>query len=397
MKISFIGLGKLGLPCSEVLVENGYQVKGYDINGFKSSLVKKENSIEEVVKDSDLIFIAVPTPHDKNYDGSNPSSTLNSKDFDYSIVKECLIECNKYVNKDQAIVLISTVLPGTIREQLLELITNCELIYNPYYIAMGTVKWDMSNPDIVTIGTFNGKYSDNVKKLISIYEKVIENNSPIIVSTWEECECIKVFYNTFITTKITFVNMIQDVAEKQGNINVDIVTKALCSAEKRILSSAYMEAGMGDGGACHPRDNIALKYLSEKLNLGYDYFGNLMNSRENQARNIALKLIRLSMENSLMDIIIHGKSYKKGVTYTDGSYSILVGHYCDELGFEVTYFDVNEKPIKVTKPHIFLMCHNTTELYCDIPPGSIVVDMWKNFKPTEGVTVLHYGNTRDRS
>jgi UDPglucose 6-dehydrogenase len=396
MKISFIGLGKLGLPCSEVLVEHGYDVTGYDVNGFKSKLVKQVDSIEKIVLNSDLIFISVPTPHDKKYDGSNPSSSLVPKDFDYSIVKKCLHECNKFLNENQAIVLISTVLPGTIREQLSEIVTNGELIYNPYYIAMGTVKWDMTNPDIVTIGSSNGKYTENVKKLISIYKKIIENNSPIIVTTWEECECIKVFYNTFITTKITFVNMIQDVAEKQGNINVDNVTKALCNAEKRILSSSYMKAGIGDGGACHPRDNIALKFLSTKLNLGYDYFGNLMLFRENQAKNIALTLIKLALKNSIMDIIIHGKTYKEGVSYTDGSYSLLVGHYCDQFGFEPIYFDKNEKPVKVNDPSIFLMCHNTDELYCDIPDGSIVVDMWRRFKPKDNITVIHYGNSRNR-
>jgi UDPglucose 6-dehydrogenase len=300
------------------------------------------------------------------------------------------------MNSNQILVLISTVLPGTIREQLIKYVTNPKFVYNPYFIAMGSVKYDMINPDLIILGNETGESTEEVNTLVSLYESVIENNSPIIVTTWEECECIKVFYNTFITTKITFVNMIQDVAEKQGNINVDNVTKALCNAEKRILSSSYMKAGIGDGGACHPRDNIALKFLSTKLNLGYDYFGNLMLFRENQAKNIALTLIKLALKNSIMDIIIHGKTYKEGVSYMDGSYSLLVGHYCDQFGFEPIYFDKNEQPVKVVNPSIFLMCHNTDELYCDIPDGSIVVDMWRRFKPKDNITVIHYGNSTNR-
>jgi UDPglucose 6-dehydrogenase len=397
MKLSFIGLGKLGMPCAEVFVEKGHSVKGYDIQEVSSSLVEIKSTIKEAISDVDIVFIAVPTPHDPLYDGRSPTSHLPSKDFNYSIVKDVLQEVNQYMNSDQILVLISTVLPGTTREQLIQYVTNPKFIYNPYFIAMGSVKDDMVNPDLIILGNEYGEYSNEVETLIELYNSIIENNCPIVVSTWEECECIKVFYNTFITTKITFVNMIQDVAEKQGNINVDIVTKALCSAKNRILSSTYMKAGSGDGGACHPRDNIALKFLSEKLNLGYDYFGNLMYVRENQAKNIALMLIKESLKNSLMDIIIHGKSYKENVPYEDGSYSVLVGHYCEEFGFEPIYFDKNEKPITVTKPSIFLMCHNTKELYCNIPDGSIVVDMWKNFKPKDNITVIHYGNRRNRS
>ena len=112
----------------------------------------------------------------------------------------------------------------------------------------------------------------------------MENNPRYVIGTWDECECIKVFYNTFISAKIGLVNMIQDVAEAQGNINVDVVTDALRDSTQRIMAS-YMK-GMGDGGACHPRDNIALRYMSNELDLGYDLFDAVMHSRERQAENI---------------------------------------------------------------------------------------------------------------
>ena len=81
----------------------------------------------------------------------------------------------------------------------------------------------------------------------------MENSPRYEIGTWDECECIKVFYNTFISAKIGLVNMIQDVAVKQGNINVDVVTTALANSTMRIMGPQYMTAGMGDGGACHPK------------------------------------------------------------------------------------------------------------------------------------------------
>jgi UDPglucose 6-dehydrogenase len=400
MKISFIGLGKLGLPCAEVFVEKGHSVKGYDIQEVYSSLVEIESTIEEAVSGVNIVFIAVPTPHDPLYDGRFPISHLPPKDFDYSIVKDVLKEANQYMNSNQILVLISTVLPGTIREQLIQYVTNPRFVYNPYFIAMGSVKYDMVNPDLIILGSEYGKYTDEVKTLISLYKSVIENDPPIIVSNWDECECIKVFYNTLVSTKLSFVNMIQDVAERQGNINADNVTNALCKSTDRIISSKYMKAGMGDGGACHPRDNIALKYLSQKLNLGYDFFGAIMHTREMQAKNVAIKLVNLAKENN-MHIVIHGKAYKPDVPYIDGSYSILIGTYCEELGISPTYIDPLVEENEVTEPSVILLAHssfttygNPDKLYCNIPEKSIVIDMWRTFKTDEDIQVISYGNTK---
>ena len=400
MNISFIGLGKLGLPCAEVFSEYGHIVRGYDIKEIHSNFIKIENSIKNVVQDADIVFVAVPTPHDPLYDGREPISHLPPKNFNYKIVEEVLVEANKYMNNNQILVLISTVLPGTIREHFIRHITNPKFVYNPYFIAMGSVKFDMSNPDILIIGNETGKETLEISRLIDLYKSIIKNNPPIIVSNWDECECIKVFYNTLVSTKLSFVNMIQDVAERMGNIDVDVVTDALCKSTDRIISSKYMKSGMGDGGACHPRDNIALKYLSKKLNLGYDFFGSIMKTRELQAKNVALKLVELSKEYNL-PIAIHGKSYKPNVPYIDGSYSILIGHYCNAFGKDVKYIDplVGEK--EISSPHIILLAHSSSTtygkndvLYCDIPDGSVILDIWRNFSTDKNVKVFYYGNTK---
>ena len=397
-----IGLGKLGLPCAEVMAEH-YNVCGYDINLVEPTqtiIIKK--SISDAVIDRDIIFVAVPTPHDREYGGSKPIANLPPKDFDYSIVQEVLIEVNKHVNQNQLVVLISTVLPGTVRNQLRPYITNARFAYNPYLIAMGSVKWDMINPEMIIIGADDLR---DIQYLKDFYNPMMKNNPCYAVGTWDEAEAIKIFYNTFISAKIGLVNMIQDVAEKTGNINVDVVTDALKNATQRITGPKYLTAGMGDGGACHPRDNIALRYLANRLDLGYDLFHAIMHSRDMQAKNIAHKLVLLAQKHNL-PIVIHGRAYKPYVEYTDGSYGELVGHFVEQEGMEVAYADPLTGDIWEGCA-VILMAHNpvvtytgtgvdvtSTEFYFNIKLGSVILDPWRTIGGIEGCTVVHYGNTR---
>jgi len=403
MKVAMIGCGKLGLPCAEVMSDY-YDVVGYDVENVLATFQIK-NSIEDAVRDRDMIFVAVPTPHDPQYGGSTPITDLPPKDFDYTIVKDVLKEINQHVNRKQLVVLISTVLPGTTRRELEPLINNARFIYNPYLIAMGSVKWDMINPECLIIGTEDGSITGDAKQLIDFYEPLMKNDPKINVGTWDEAECIKIFYNTFISAKIGLVNMIQDVAEKSGNINVDIVTDALKTSTQRITGPRYMTAGLGDAGACHPRDNIALRWLSQNLNLGYDLFQAIMGSRDKQADNLAKRLIKLSI-NSRLPIVIHGRAYKPYVPYTIGSYSELVGFFVEKAGHNVHYADPLTGDYWEGKA-VILMAHNPAvtyqgtgveikedTFYFKIQEGSVILDPWRSLKKIDGVRVVHYGNTR---
>jgi len=406
MKVAMIGCGKLGLPCAEVMSQH-YNVVGYDVVKDPEAQITLLDSIQEAVTNRDLIFVAVPTPHDPEYGGSKPIANLPSKDFDYSIVQSVLTEINKYINKTQLVVLISTVLPGTVRAHLQPCITNARFIYNPYLIAMGSVKWDMVNPECLIIGTEDGSWTGDAKILAEFYKPLMENNPRINIGTWDEAEAIKVFYNTFISAKIGLVNMIQDVAEKNGNINVDVVTDALKAATQRITGPKYLTAGLGDAGACHPRDNIALRYLAERLDLGYDLFHAIMHSRDQQAKNMALKLVGLAKEQNL-PVVIHGRAYKPYVGYTIGSYSELVGHFVEQEGVSLTYADPLTGDTDVADvPAVILMAHNAKITYegtgvdgslqgwyFQPTVGSIIVDPWRTIKDITGCTVIHYGNTR---
>ncbi len=437
--IGFIGVGKLGQACAEMVAEV-HDVVGYDVNHVEPENFTMVDKLEDAVIGQDIVFIAVPTPHDPQYDGKAPTSHLPNKDFDYSLVRQVLSEVNEVASSNQLVVLISTVLPGTVRRELAPRITNARFVYNPYLIAMGTVKWDMVNPEMVMIGTQDGSETGDAKELVDFYKTIMQNDPRYIIGTWDECECIKVFYNTFISAKVSLVNMIQDVAEKQGNINAEVVCDALAQSDRRIMGPGYMKPGMGDGGACHPRDNIALRWMADNLELGYDLFDAVMLSREIQAENMAKRLMELAGHEHPnfglvpeLPIVIIGKAYKPLVEYEAGSSSMLVGHYIKKAGFDLYYYDEKTGDIPgndiLDCPAVYLLAHNPEITYgeqldnvpgwyngkynrtdCDtaltvatgngtelnFAPGSIVLDPWRKTPDITDVQVVHYGNTRGR-
>jgi UDPglucose 6-dehydrogenase len=242
---------------------------------------------------------------------------------------------------------------------------------------MGSVEEDMRNPEMIIIG---GNY-DISRDLVKFYSE-ITNCNRYEVGTWEEAESIKIFYNTFISMKIMFANTILDVADSIGNIDPDKVTRALAFSNQRIMSDRYMTPGMGDGGPCHPRDNIALSSLSNRLNLGYDLFGEISKIREIQAYNIALKLVQYKNP-----VIILGSSYKPDVDLKDGSYSLLVGSYVKKEGLDI-YYDQNPS---IDGPFTYLLCHRYGHENHNFIEGSTIIDPWGYMHDIKNCKVVRYG------
>ena len=375
-RIGFIGLGKLGMPCAEAIRKKGFHVAGYDIEDKRSDLVEMRDSIEDLCRDRDIIFVATPTPHEDGYDGREPTSHKEVKDFNYDSLKQVLTKCNKNMGVTQSLVLISTVLPGTIRRELAPLVTNVKLLYNPYLIAMGTVADDMIKPEMIMIGTKKGVYetAHKAQQLEAFYNQVCDDYPRVEFGTWEEIEAMKIFYNTFISNKIALVNMIQDVAHKLGNMDVDKVTQALAKSTKRIVSPAYMKAGMGDGGACHPRDNIALRWLAKDLGLGYDMFESIMTAREQQAENMAKAILEHGK-----NVWFSSDSYKPGTKMVDGSYSLLVQHYIVKHGGQLA--NGIDTPVEV-----IVRVHESDQFTTD--DKTIIFDPWRSY-PKAAVSYTH--------
>ena len=179
----------------------------------------------------------------------------------------------------------------------------------------------------------------------------------------------------------------------------------------RIMGPKYMTAGMGDAGACHPRDNIALRWLAQEYDIGYDLFDTIMLAREAQARNLAQFLVDVSADHGDLPIVIHGKAYKPDVPYCIGSYSTLIGHYIKQLGHSLTYVDpmaddTQDVVESVDYPAVILMAHNRAITYSytgtvtqdkdyfQFASGSVIVDPWRKEQERDGIIVIHYGNTR---
>jgi UDPglucose 6-dehydrogenase len=228
------------------------------------------------------------------------------------------------------------------------------------------------------------QHQSQANTLCAFYDSIQHNNKHITCGTWEEAECIKIFHNTYISAKVGIANMIADVTARIGHANPTVIAESLRHAD-RIVSNRYMEPGMGDGGPCHPRDNIALSWLAQRLNLGYDLFHAIMDAREQQAYLVAQQLCE-------HDLPIHilGRSFKPNTDLTDGSTALLVGHYCKEsFARAVTYDAVSDDPA------VYLLAHDRSYQDVRFAQGSIIIDMYRHMpQDREDVEVLWYGVKR---
>lgn len=403
MEIGFIGLGKLGLPCASAMsVKLEQPIYGYDKNeNIREYILDKkvpyieskmeeylercdvifQNSIEEVILKSETVFIAVQTPHEEKFEGITPvpEETAN---FDYSYLIECNAEIRDVLlrNPDKKIniSIISTVLPGTIRKHILplyeEIKDRVSLFYNPYFIAMGTTIEDFLFPEFVLIGKDG---DSDPTPMYNIYQGL--TSAPIKFVAYESAELAKVSYNTFIGMKIIFANALTEITEKIGG-DTDEVIDVLSLGNRRIISSSYMRAGMGDGGGCHPRDQIAMSWLAKDLDMSSDIFGFVAKTRDAQTKRMAER-IKKYLSGSNLELVILGQAYKKNVGLTIGSPVKLLQHYLDELEVSYQIIDplVTNEKIEFDSPKMFFVAtpHDIFK-NLSIPLESIVIDPWGN-------------------
>jgi UDPglucose 6-dehydrogenase len=411
MKIGFMGLGKLGLPCALAIESRGHEIIGYDpdpvVNkilrtrslpyreeGAQALLEKTQASLvspQTLAHDSDIIFVAIQTPHDPLYEGVTklPSSRV---DFDYSYLKQGIKDLVWHISEPKIVVIISTVLPGTIEEEIRPLLSEgVRLCYNPFFIAMGTTIRDFLNPEFVLLGVDD----PGAAAYVGLFYETLHSR-PVFKCTVEEAEMIKVSYNTFITGKIAMANTIMEVCHKLRNIDCDVVMDALGMADERLISTKYLRGGMGDGGGCHPRDNIALSYLARKLNLSYDWYENLMVQREKQTQWLSDILLYQSKKTGLKPVIL-GLTFKRETNLTVGSPAMLLANLSSHPEMEIydPYLDKKGPPLK--DPAVFFIGtnHDRFKEY-KFPKGSVVIDPWRILEPQEDVQLISIGSPAQR-
>lgn len=283
MRLSVIGLGKLGSPMVACFSAKGFTTVGVDINadyveavahgkapvfepGLSQMLAEGRACLtattdtEAAVRDTDVTFVIVPTPSQE--DGG----------FSLDFVLPVMESVGRAVAGKSGyhlVVLTSTVMPGStggpVREALEQasgkrLGEGLGLCYSPEFIAIGSVIRDFLNPDFLLIGESD---PESGERLAEIYRAVVDNDPPIARLNFVNAELAKIAVNTFVTTKIAFANMLARVCERIPGADVDEVTSTL-GMDSRI-GSRYLRGAISYGGPCFPRDNVALASLARSV------------------------------------------------------------------------------------------------------------------------------------
>ncbi len=414
MNVGFVGLGKLGFPVALAVGSHGHDVLGWDAKpsvradvearrlppgergaeGLMRSSTLRLAPVEELVRSSEVVFIAVQTPHEPALDGARRLPDYRS-DFDYSYLVSAVESVGAAAaaqGRSLTVAVISTVLPGTMEGHVKRLLPpGVALVYNPFFTAMGTTIEDFLHPEFVLLGFDGDVPADPAEKSLGAFYRTLHDR-PIFSTDIRTAELIKVAYNTFIGQKIVFANAMMEIAHKTGG-NVDDVEAALGLASDRIVSPRYLRGGMGDGGPCHPRDNIALSWLSEQLSLSHDIFSDIMEAREHQAEWLADLIAERA--NGL-PIVVLGKAFKPDTHLTEGSPGRLLATILAERGILFDHHDGHVdgpgQRIEESPPSLFFVATRHRE-YRDasFPAGSLVLDPWGFIPDQDGVEVIRIG------
>ena len=337
-KISFVGLGKLGLPLATNLAKRGKTVLAIDINSELIFKLRKGNTpwietgLDKNIKhaapnitysdnyigvaDTDYTIILVNTPSIEE-DGSF------SNEYVIEVIKQTCNELVKNKSENHHFILSSTVMPGSIKKvfiPLIEEITGWNLnnefsfSYIPDFVAIGSVIKHFHEPDFMLVGSSNSEAGMDAFKL---YACMLSNVPPTSYVTLEEAELAKVALNAYITTKISFANFLGLVAEKLDNVNVDNVTSAI-GQDKRI-GGLYFKAGGPYGGTCFPRDTWAFLELAKQVGLHADQ----MQANEVVNNSVIDNIVKQIKPSYKVGLI--GLGFKPGTSVTtEGVASMLV-------------------------------------------------------------------------
>jgi len=353
--ISVIGLGKLGASMAAGFASRGFKVVGVDINpksvealnqglppvqetGLAEMIQAHRNSIrgtlstEEAVMESHISFVIIPTPSDAR--GA----------FSLTYAKSAFREIGRALRKKKdyhTVVLTSTVLPGATRLGLLPILEkesgkkcgpDFGLCYNPEFIALGSVIRDFLNPDFYLLGQFDDRSGDALE---AVHKQVSVNQAPAKRMSLENAELAKISVNSFVTMKISFANMLAEFCEKLPGGDVDVVSDAL-GLDKRI-GRKYLTGGLGFGGPCFPRDNVALEFMGRMLGLDARLLRANHEYNRELAPRISEKILTLLPAGSTVAVL--GLAYKPHTPVVEESPGVAICRALADGGFRVIGHD----------------------------------------------------------
>lgn len=350
--ITVIGIGKLGLGFALLLENAGYNICGVDIfNDYVDKLNNKQyKSLEHGYNDmlkssnnffattdlkiglnhSDIIFIIVQTPN-----------SGGDKYYDHSILSNLLFKINRYKVSNKNLIIGCTVMPTYIDKIGKSLILDCNnthLSYNPEFVAQGEIIHGFKNPDIVLLGTHNTELPNIIE---NIYRNIIKKDKcfRLCILTPLEAEIVKISLNGYITTKLSYANMISDVCDQVG-ANKECVLESI-GYDSRI-GNKYFKPGYSFGGPCFPRDTKALKLFVDKCNINSDILSGTTKMNEEHVLYQANQLLNLSnMKNNINNINIKGIQYINDNKYT-------IENVCYKEGVDIPLIEESAK-LKIAK------------------------------------------------
>jgi nucleotide sugar dehydrogenase len=368
--ISIVGLGKLGASMAAAMADRDFQVIGVDVS---KAAVDKLNAGEAPVQETNLqdyidrnksrlsatlshrdavmqsaiTFVIVPTPSDKN-----GAFSIKYAATAFQAIGKALREKEGY----HTVVLTSTVLPGSTRYGLLSILEresgktcgkDFGLCYSPEFIALGSVIHDFLNPDFLLVGEFDKRSGDALE---AYYEKIMENHPPCRRMSIENAELAKISLNSYVTMKITFANILTELCEKIPGGDIDAVSDAI-GLDKRI-GRKYLTGGMGFGGPCFPRDNVAVSYLARTLGVKNEIAEATDRFNRTLPERFADKLVKLIKPGSTVAVL--GLSYKPFSCVVEESQGVFLAQALSRNNYTVIGYDplANENAKHVLKDDI---------------------------------------------
>jgi UDPglucose 6-dehydrogenase len=395
LRISVIGLGKLGSPMAACFSARGFTTVGVDLNAsyveainegrapvFEPQLgemlaegrscLTATTDTAEAVAATDATFIIVPTP------------SVDEGGFSLTYVLSAIEDIGRVLRDKDAyhlVVLTSTVMPGSTGGPVQAALEKASgkragvdfgLCYSPEFIALGSVIRDFLNPDFLLIG----ESDDTAGEMLSdIYRRVVDNDPSIARLNFVNAELAKLSVNTFVTTKIAFANMLARICERLPDASVDEVTSAL-GLDSRI-GAKYLRGAISYGGPCFPRDNIALAALARSLDApAYVAEATDATNRDGIDQLARLAIDRLP-EGGTVGVL--GLSYKPNTDVVEESPGLLLARALAEQGVDVVVADPAALPnARLVLGDLVNWAHSTVE--CVAAADVVVITTaWQEF------------------
>lgn len=381
MKIGVIGAGRLGICFALLCEQAGYDVVVSDIrDDYVKKLQNKEvdtnepevlnllkksinltatTNNSEVIRECDIIYTLVATP------------SLPTGDYDITAVWQVVKDIQQETNvRGKTFIVGCTTNPGDC-EMIQKELEQCgvDVFYNPEFIAQGSIIRDLRNADMVLIGGKKNKVYDELCKL---YAKIQETQPKISIMSTTAAELVKLAVNCFLTTKISYANMVGEVMTLAG-LEDEISTVLAAIGDDSRIGKKYLNYGYGFGGPCLPRDNRSFSAYAKKLGLQYN-LGSTTDSFNDEHSKFLFNHVVKNNPKSLpfyfdyvsykkgTDILTESQQFKLCLTLLESGYTVYVSdnqsvidiikndlkeRFGNKVQFFKSEFDVKEKVYKV--------------------------------------------------